>query len=73
MATTIPTATYWVEAACPRCGAIEVVAVHLHALLTIPDDDAPSIRVRSKSKPVDHSCGQSSIAVSAFTDQELGS
>lgn len=64
--TTIPTGLHWVDAPCPRCGAIETVAVKLSSLLQVPDEDQASIRVRLKAKPVDHDCGQRRLDVGLF-------
>lgn len=49
---------YWVDLPCPRCGALETVAVVLSAVLTTPTDEEPSLKLRAKSKPTDHDCGQ---------------
>lgn len=54
---------YVVDAACPRCGAIEEVLIRLGVLVTIPDDDIGSLRVRVKAKPRDHDCRQSRLLV----------
>lgn len=45
-----------VEAACPRCGTLETIAVRLGAVLTTPDDDAPSLKIQARSKPLHHEC-----------------
>lgn len=50
--------TYWVDLPCPRCGAIETVAATLTAVLTVPGDAGASLKLRVKTKPTDHDCGQ---------------
>lgn len=49
---------YWVDLPCPRCGALETVAVVLSAVLTTPTDDQPSLKLRARTKATDHDCGQ---------------
>ena len=55
---TLATGTYLVEAPCPRCGVIEEILVSLRSVLTQPEDDTGSIRVRLKGKARDHDCKQ---------------
>lgn len=55
-----------VEVACPSCGVLETIGVHLAGVLTIPDDETPSLRIKAKSKPFEHDCGR--IDVTLFTD-----
>jgi hypothetical protein len=55
---TLTTGTYWVDLPCPRCHALETVAVLLSAVLTTADEETPTLRLRTKSAPVDHQCGQ---------------
>jgi len=54
----LTTGLYWVDLPCPRCHALETVAVVLSSVLTTPDEDEPSLRLRAKSRPIDHLCGQ---------------
>lgn len=49
---------YLVNAACPRCGVIEEVLVRIGVVLTTPDDDLGSLRVRVKGKAREHDCRQ---------------
>jgi hypothetical protein len=49
---------YWVDLPCPRCGALATVAAHLSAVLTTPTEEEPSLRLKVRSKAVDHECGQ---------------
>jgi hypothetical protein len=65
---TLPTGLHWVDAVCPRCGQHELVAVDLRAVLQVPEGDLPSVRIRARSKPVDHACHQVSLVV----DQDTG-
>lgn len=60
---TIPTGVYLVEAPCPRCGVVEEILVALRSVLTMPEDDAGTIRVRVKGKARDHDCKQNRLAV----------
>ena len=62
---------YLIEAACPRCGAIEEILVGLRAVLTTPEDDMGSLRIRLKGKPRDHDCKQDRITVDAATGEVL--
>lgn len=55
---TIPTGTYLIEAPCPRCGVIEEILVSLQSVLTTPEHDTGSLRVRLKGKGRDHDCRQ---------------
>lgn len=61
----IPTGTYLVEAACPRCGAIEEILVAIRSVLSIPEDDTGSLRVRLRGKARDHDCKQQRLTESA--------
>lgn len=45
-----------VDAPCPRCGLLVEAYVWLSTVLTSPQDDVPTLRVKSKSKPVEHDC-----------------
>jgi len=49
---------HWVDLPCPRCGALETVAVVLSAVLSTPTDEQPSLKLRARSKATDHDCGQ---------------
>ena len=51
---------YWVDLPCPRCGALETVAVVLSAVLTTTADE-DTLKLRAKSKPTDHECGQARL------------
>lgn len=44
------------EVPCPTCGRLEVIAVELAAVLTVPDDGVATLRVKAKSKALDHWC-----------------
>lgn len=70
MTDTIPVGTHWVEAPCPRCGALEVIGVHLASVLTTPQDEIPSLRVRAKAKPVDHDCRQFTLSLDEIRARE---
>jgi hypothetical protein len=52
---------YAIDVACPRCGALVDMVVAIGAVLTIPDDDMPTIKLRCKSLKVGHACGQGSL------------
>lgn len=58
---TIPTGVYLVEARCPRCGAIEEILVGISSVLTTPEHDTASLRVRLKGKARDHDCKQTRL------------
>lgn len=60
-AKTLETGVYLVEATCPRCGAIEEILVSLRSVLTTPEDDTGSLRVRLKGKARDHDCKQTRL------------
>lgn len=60
---TLSTGVYLVEAPCPRCGVIEEILVSLRSVLTQPEDDAGSIRVRLRGKARDHDCKQGRLTV----------
>jgi len=48
---------------------LELIAVNLAGVLTVVDDDTmPTLKVRAKSKPLDHNCGR--VEADLFTDQE---
>ena len=69
---TLGTGVYVIEAACPRCGAIEEILVSIRAVLTTPEDDSGSLRVRLKGKARDHDCNQARLmAVDAATGEVL--
>lgn len=55
---TLSTGVYVVEAPCPRCGVIEEILVSLRSVLTTPEDDPGSLRVKLKGKARDHDCKQ---------------
>lgn len=55
---TLSTGNYLVEAPCPRCGVLEEILVRLSSVLTTPEDDTGSLRVKIKGKPRDHDCKQ---------------
>lgn len=71
----IPTGTYIVEARCPRCNAIEEILVSIRSVLTTPEDDAGSLRVRLRGKARDHDCRQARLTtiVDATTGEILES
>lgn len=45
-----------VDAPCPECGALVEILATIRSVLTVPQDDAGSIRLRLKAKAVDHEC-----------------
>lgn len=59
----LQTGVYMVDARCPRCGAIEEIAVRLQTVLTMPEQDIGSLKVRLRMKARDHDCKQSRIAM----------
>jgi hypothetical protein len=61
----LTTGIYWVDLPCPRCHALETVAVVLSAVLTTPTDAEPSLRLHAKSKAADHDCGQTRMLETA--------
>jgi hypothetical protein len=71
---TIATGTYVVEAPCPECGQLVEVLVRLSSVLTIAQDDAPSLRVKCKGEAVGHYCGrglQLTLAEDGVLDVEV--
>jgi hypothetical protein len=52
----IGTGYVWIDAPCPECGALVEVLAIIRSVLTVPQDDAGTVRVRLKSKAVDHQC-----------------
>lgn len=68
---TLQTGVYLIEAACPRCGAIEEVLVSIRAVVTIPEADLGKLAVRLKGKARDHDCRQVRMVVNADTGEVL--
>lgn len=68
---TLETGVYIVEAACPRCGAIEEILVSIRAVVTIPEADLGKLAVRLKGKPRDHDCRQARLVVDSSTGEVL--
>lgn len=52
----IPTGYVWIDAPCPECGALVEVLAVIRSVLTVPQDEAGTIRVRLKANAVDHEC-----------------
>lgn len=52
---------YRIDLPCPRCGALVTVAARLTAVLTADTDDVQSLRLKARSRPADHACGQSQL------------
>lgn len=67
----IETGTYIVEAHCPRCNAIEEILVGISSVLTTPEHETGSLRVKLKGKARDHDCKQARITVVDSTTGEL--
>lgn len=63
----VPAGLVGVEVPCPACGVLEFIAVRLSGVLTTPDDDTPSLRVKCKGKPLDHECGR--VEPNLFTEE----
>jgi hypothetical protein len=59
----LQTGTYLVDAPCPRCGVIEEILVSLQSVLTQPEGDVGSIKVRIRGKARDHDCKQARLTV----------
>jgi hypothetical protein len=55
---TLPTGNYVVEAPCPRCGVIEEILVGIRSVLTTPEDDIGSLRVKIKGRARERDCRQ---------------
>jgi hypothetical protein len=66
---TLPTGLHWIDAVCPRCGQHELVAVALTTVLQVPEGELPNVRVRARSKPVDHRCHQVTLRVDRDTGE----
>lgn len=60
-----PPLIHWVDLPCPRCGALATVAANLSAVLTTAADEEPTLRLRCRSKAVDHECGQGRLLETA--------
>lgn len=63
MSEAIGTGLHWIDAPCPRCGEIETLAIVIQSVLTTPQDDTPNLRVKARSKAIDHNCAQTRINV----------
>jgi len=61
----LTTGLYWVDLPCPHCHALETVAVVLSSVLTTPDEDEPTLRLRARSKATGHQCGQGRMLATA--------
>lgn len=68
---TIETGVYLVEARCPRCGAIEEILCAIRSVLTTPEDDSGSLRLKLKHKARDHDCRQARMVVDKTTGEVL--
>ena len=64
----VPAGLVGVEVPCPSCGVLERIAVQLVGVLTLPGDDSATLRVKAKSRPMDHDCH--AIEVDLFTATE---
>lgn len=61
MSAAIPLGLHTVEVECPRCRRKEVMTIVIDVNLVIPRFDIPSLKLKSKSKALDHDCYQSAI------------
>lgn len=52
------TGPYYVDAECPRCGAIETVLVAIKSVLTATQGDLSSLRVKLYGKAREHACAE---------------
>lgn len=68
---TLQTGVYLIDAACPRCGAIEEILMSLRAVVTIPEGDLGKLAVKLKAKPRDHDCRQARMIVNAETGEVM--
>lgn len=57
-ARTLTPGTYTVDAPCPDCGGIETLLLRVSVVRTSGTDDDTTIRVKSRSRAVDHACGR---------------
>lgn len=57
----LDTGVYIVNAPCPRCGVIEECLISIRSVLTLPETETGSLRVKIKGKPRDHDCRQMRI------------
>lgn len=57
----LSTGVYLVDAPCPRCGVIEEILIALRSVLTQPEDDTGSLRVKVRGKARDHDCKQARL------------
>jgi len=58
---TLDTGVYLVDAPCPMCGALEPILVKIATVVTVPQDDVASMRVKLHAKAIDHMCRQLKI------------
>ncbi|GAB3889013.1 hypothetical protein [Terrabacter terrigena] len=49
--------THIVDVPCPRCGSLETILVRLSSVLTEGTGDDTTLKLRARSKAVDHMCG----------------
>lgn len=70
MTDTLSTGTYYVDAPCPRCGAIEAILVQISSVLTTPETEGGTLRVKIKGKPREHDCQQGRITVDAMLEAD---
>lgn len=71
---TLKTGVYYVDAPCPRCGAIEEILISIRSVVTIPETDTGKLAVKLRGKPRDHDCRQNRLTqlVDAETGEILG-
>lgn len=50
--------TYTVDAPCPDCGGLETLLLRVSVVRTSGTDDECTIRLRARSRAVDHACGR---------------
>lgn len=68
---TLQTGVYTVDAACPRCGAIEEILCSIRSVVTIPETDLGKLAIKLKAKPRDHDCRQTRMVVDSSTGEVL--
>jgi hypothetical protein len=56
----LETGHHLIRATCPTCSVVELVAVLLTPVLTVPEGDEATLKVQAKSRPVPHRCGSPS-------------
>lgn len=69
---TISTGTYIVEAPCPECEQLVSVLARLSSVLTVAQDDGPTLRLKLKGEAVPHSCHVRQVTIAEAIAEAAG-